>query len=166
MTTGAGVPGAPVASVALWVAALIAGAHRLLGAGESSRLGLALNATLHLLAAVAFAIGLGIGAAATASSAVFVGLAVFGAVCGHEALTSRLGERLWHDTGIAEGLRRWGDRCLTGMVILYDLWMDQIPEKRTPRSEPFLPPRESRVRRLAFGVVAVLALFGATVLLG
>jgi len=168
MTTVAGVPEATVASVALWVAVLIAGAHRLLGARGSTRLGLGLNATLHLLAAGAFAAGLGVGAGAAASPVTFLPLAGLAFVCGHEALTSRLSDRLWHHTGVARTLDRaartvWLLLSIFGVLLTLEHSRDELEDGD---ASPLLPPRESRVRRLAFGALGVLALVGATTLLG
>lgn len=163
MTTVAGVPGTTVASLALWVAALVAGLHRLLGARGPARLGLALNAALHLLAAGAFAVALGLGAAVAGSPPGFLLLASVGFVCGHEALVSRLSARLWHwEWPDSRGL----DLLLFFAELVTGTRMNTGSEHDEADGRPFLPPRESRVRRLAFGAVAVLTLVGATVALG
>ncbi len=78
---------------------------------------------------------------------------------------SRLGERLRH--------RQWVRAPSTAVRVLWFLLLlvtDTPTSSSSDHDEadgnPFLPPRESRVRRLAVGVLAVPALFGATVLLG
>jgi len=163
MTAVAGVPGATVASVALWVAALVAGVHRLIGVSGGTLWGRALNGTLHLLAAAAFALALGVGVLVAGSPPGFVLLASVGFVCGHEALVSRLGARLWHwEWPDSRGL----DLLLFFLELVTATRMKTSSEHDEADGTPFLPPRESRVRRLAFGAVAVLALFGATALLG
>jgi hypothetical protein len=163
MTTVAGVPATSVASLALWVAALVAGVHRLIGASGGSLVGRALNGTLHPLAAAAFAVAFGLGALVASSPPGFLLLASVGFVCGHEALVSRLGARLWH--------WEWPDsRGLNLVLFFVELVTATRMQTESDHDEadgsPFLPPRESRVRRLAFGAVALLALVGATALLG
>lgn len=168
MTFVAGVPETTVASLALWAAVSIASGHRLLGARGPGWAGRALNGTLHLLAAAAFAVGLGVGAGAAASRTAYLGLAALAFVCGHEALVSRLGDRLWHRTGVARALDRavrtvWLVLSVFGVLLTLEHSRDELDDGD---ASTLLPPRESRIRRLAFGAVAVLALVGATALLG
>lgn len=165
MATVAGVPETTVASLALWVGGFVAVGHRLVGPRGPGRVGRALTATLHLLAAGAFAVALGAGAVAASSLPGFLLLVSVGFVCGHEALVSRLSERLWH----REWVRSPG-RVVRVLWFLLLLLTGVSSTNSSSNDEadgnPFLPPRESRVRRLAFGVLAVLALSGATLLLG